>query len=229
MTTPAELPASSSRSISRSGVETRSCGVVWPDWSGQTALIVATGPSATDYDLSVPREGVRCIVIRSSWRLAPWADVLYGLDKEWWIAHQGCPEFRGLKVSPSPTACKVYGLRQVRLKPRADVLVDEIGVLGCGLSSGGGHSGFQACNLAVQFGARRLVLIGFDMTLARGAHWLPNDRGVARPDAGRVASWRQSMDACAPRFAELGVEVINASRGSALSAYRKMELTEALS
>lgn len=176
---------------------------MWPDWSGQTAVIVGTGPSANH----IEQGSFRSIVIKSSWRLLPTADILYGIDKGWWIANHGAPHFKGLKVSPSPTACKVFGLRQVRLKSRAEILLGESGVLGCGLKTGGGFSGFQAINLAIQLGSKQIILMGFDMNLFKGAHWNSDQAGVAKPDAGRVESWRVALDGCAPQFKELGVEV----------------------
>lgn len=172
----------------------------------------------------------RAFAIKSSWRLAPWADALYGLDKGWWIANCGAAEFEGLKFSPSPTICRIYsGIREIRLKTKAEVLIGQTGVIGCGLKSGGGHSGFQAMNLAVQFGAKRILLVGFDMQMDKGAHWNPGERGVAKPDANRFETWRREMDGCADQIAGLGVDVINCSMGSALTAYRKVQLTEVLS
>ena len=200
----------------------------WPDWSGETAVIVGTGPSAAKAPLDIARGRAKVFVIKSAWELAPWADALYGLDKGWWLANHGTPQFKGLKFSPSPTACNVYKLTFVALKPRAEILTDKPGVIGCGLRTGGGHSGFHAINLAIQFGAKKLVLVGFDMTLANGDHWKPNDRGVGKPDAGRTESWRASLDACAPQFRKLGVEILNASEGSALREFEKVTLERAL-
>lgn len=200
---------------------------MWPDWSGETAVIVGTGPSAKDAPLDHARGLARAITVKSAWRLAPWCDVILGIDKGWWLANSGVPEFKGLKVTPSPTAARVFGLRQVRLKARAEILTGETGVLGCGLRTGGGHSGFQAINLAIQFGAKKIVLVGFDMTLAGGAHWNSDYRGVGKPDAGRVESWRVALDGCAGQFKALGVDVMVVG-ASALTAYPKMTLAEAL-
>lgn len=200
----------------------------WPDWRGQTAVIVATGPSAADAPLIEAKGLARVIVIKSSWRLAPWADVLYGCDKGWWIESRCAPQFKGRKFSPSPTVCKVCrDVTLVTLIAKARILTDEIGRIGCGLRTGGGHSGFHAINLAVQFGAKRIVLVGFDMRLDNGAHWHA-DAAQRRKNAKDVAECRDALDACAPQFVELGVEVINASDVSALSAYPKMSLMEAI-
>lgn len=200
----------------------------WPDWRGQTAVVVATGPSAASAALEEIKGKARVIAIKSSWQLCPWADVLYGIDRPWWIANNGAPEFRRMKVSPSPKACNLFGCRLVEVRPRAQILTGNIGVLGCGSNKGGGHSGFQAINLAIQFAASRIVLVGFDMTLERGAHWHKEGHGVAPADANRVKRWREDMDACAPQFVALGVTVINATPESALQQYRKLPLHTAL-
>lgn len=105
-----------------------------------------------------------------------------------------------------------------------EILVDQPGVLG-----DAGNSGFQAVNLAVQLGARRLLLIGFDMRLDLGIHWHgKHGRGLNNPTEANVAKWRRILDAAAPRLAALGVSVVNCSAVSALEAYPKMTLTEAL-
>lgn len=202
----------------------------WPDWSGGTVVIVATGPSAQLVPLSQVKGRARVIAIKTSWHLAPWADALYGCDYTWWVEARGVPKFRQLKFCPSPRVCKVYSdIRLIRLKSVERIVVGETGLVGCGHRSGGGHSGFHAINLAVQFGARRIVLAGFDMTLRGGQHWHPHQPGTqARKDPKIVEECRVALDACAPQFAELGVEVINASAGSALRNYRKMSLVEAV-
>lgn len=200
----------------------------WPDWSGKPAVVIGTGPSAA-IELEVARGRATVFAVKSTWRLAAWADALYACDRSWWIANDGVPDFRGLKFSPSPIVCSVYSdVTKVRLKARAAILTDEVGTIGCGLRSGGGHSGFQAINLAVQFGAKRILLVGFDMTLANGAHWTDDYRGVAPPDANRVESWRVAMDGCAAQFRDLGIEVVNCATASALTAYPKVPLNEAL-
>ena len=195
--------------------------VSWPDWSGETALIVGTGASVSGAPLYLAEGVFKCIVVKSAYELAPWADVLYGIDMGWWIARRGAPKFKGLKVTPSPRAAKVFNLRQVRLKTGARIIREPIGTLGCGLRDGGGHSGWQAINLAIQFGATRIVLVGFDM---HDGHWKPNDPGVAKPDHMRTKRWRDEMDAAVDEFR--GVEVINATPGSALKSYPFKPLME---
>lgn len=96
-------------------------------------------------------------------------------------------------------------------------------------SKGGGNSGFQALNLAVQFGAKRIILVGFDMRLDHGVHWHgPHGKGLNNPRDPLFASWRDALNGAAPTLAALGVEVLNASAISALTAYPIMDLREAV-
>lgn len=189
--------------------------VEWPDWSGETALIVGTGPSAAALPLHLAANKARCIAVKSAWKFADWADVLYGIDVDWWLTNRGVPQFKGLKVTPSPTAARLFGLRQVKTVLGARIVLEK-GKLGCGLRHGGGHSGWQAINLAVQFGARRIILVGFEM---RGPRFNSHEAGVARLDPDRTERWRREMDEAAGEFAAIGCEVINATPDSALTAY----------
>lgn len=117
------------------------------------------------------------------------------------------------------------GLRQVGIaRGRDEILVNEPGILG-----DGGNSGFQAINVAVQCGATRLILVGFDMRLDLGIHWHgKHGRGLNNPTERNLAKWRGVIDGCAPRLAELGVSVVNASAISALEAYPKIPIEEAI-
>ena len=92
----------------------------------------------------------------------------------------------------------------------------------------GGNGGFQALNLAVQFGAVRIILVGYDMTLDHGVHWHgKHPKGLHNPVPGAVARWRRVLEKSAPILRAAGITVINASERSALVAYAKMSLLEA--
>jgi len=53
------------------------------EWPGETAFIVAGGPSVLKQDLEALR-GRRVIVINSSVFAVPWADILFFGDWRWW-------------------------------------------------------------------------------------------------------------------------------------------------
>jgi hypothetical protein len=82
----------------------------------------------------------------------------------------------------------------------------------------GGNSGFQAINLAVLMGARRIVLTGYDMKPGADGrkHW--HDAGA---HVGGWPVWRRWIDNLATirpsiEGAGLNVEIFNATRETAI-------------
>lgn len=93
----------------------------------------------------------------------------------------------------------------------------------------GSNSGFQAVNLALQLGAGRILLCGFDCSLEKGTHFHGRHPSpLNNPRQASVDRWRGILDAQAPLFQELGVPVINCSPHSRLTAYPRRPLLEAL-
>lgn len=194
-----------------------------PDWRGACAVVVAGGPSAAAVDLARARGKARALAVNEGWQLAPWAEVLYACDGAWWGLRQGVQEFAGLKVTADHAAALAFpGLHLIRVRHGIDRMSFVPGEVGWG-----GNSGFHAVNLAAQFGAARIVLVGFDMHVAGGVHWHGrHPRGLNNPDARNTARWRRLMDAAAPDLAARGIEVLNASPTSALTAYAKVHFDD---
>jgi hypothetical protein len=157
----------------------------------------------------------------------PWADVLYACDAWWWEYYGGCPGFHGEKWSthdqnanPKLEIAAKYGVSLVR------------GQCGDGFSTDpsiihyGSNSGFQAINLAMLFGARRILLVGFDMSSPNGkTHFFghhPSFRGQPRYE-----SFVGAYNDAAKRL-QTGVEIINCTPGSALRCFPKADLIEAM-
>lgn len=133
-----------------------------PRWQGKRCVVAATGPSLTPKVAEAIRSE-HIIAVNDAYRLIPWADVLYACDAHWWD-HHGVPLFPNQlwsshddKLNPKLKCAKQYGLHLVA------------GRYGQGFSYDpsfihyGSNSGFQAINLAILFGANRIVLVGFDM------------------------------------------------------------------
>ena len=202
--------------------------VEWfPDWRGELCAVVASGPSAKSAPIGALQGKARAIAVNESWRLCPWADVLYGCDAKWWRWRGGVPEFLGMKVSQDAEACHAYpGIRKVDIvNTNSNEIVLEPGRIGSG-----GNSGFQALNLAVQFGATRILLIGFDMRVDLGEHWHPRHYPpLSNPHPNdNLPRWRWALDGAAGALTTLGVKVFNCSAVSSLRAYPKMTIEEAL-
>lgn len=160
-------------------------------------------------------------------RLAPWADVVYGCDGPWWRFRNGLPEFSGVKLSNDTPACTAYrDLHKVEVLDHNKLEFSTPGVLGTG-----GNSGFQAINLAAQFGVNRILLIGFDMNATAALHWYGRNtwRGANNPAVSNFMRWRDAIFAQAPVLKAMGIDVVNASRESALTCFVHKPIEQALS
>ena len=196
-------------------------------WPGQTLACLGGGPSLNQDQVELLRGRARVIAVNDAWRLAPWAEVLYACDWRWWLKHDGVPEFRGLKVTLSNSCGHLDAYPDIKI-------VENTGSQGLeraptGLRTGR-NGGYQAINLALHLGARRILLLGYDMKAdaAGRTHWF-----------GDHADWPTRASVFAgvmlPHFAglateleALGVAVLNCTPGSALDVFPKIPLEQAL-
>lgn len=137
----------------------------------------------------------RVAAVSDAYRLAPWADVLVSTDAAWWAMHADAKQFAGEKYTGAPVFLPVPGVTRALW------------------STPGTNSGLLACKTVHALGATRILLCGFDM---RGSHFF----GSHPPGLGSTAP--QRFPALRQQFAEwrpAGVEIINCTPGSALTAY----------
>lgn len=186
---------------------------------------MASGPSAKDVDLSRAKGRAKVIAINSSWRLVPWADMLFACDANWWNKNDGAPEFEGVKLCIEQSACEEWGLeRVICMKPDDRFYHEPKGTVGWG-----GNSGFHCLNLGVQFGVKRILLVGYDMSIRNGLHWHgAHPAGLNNPTAGNAERWRRSIDAAAREIEKTGIEVLNCSPKSALRNYPKAKFEDVI-
>jgi hypothetical protein len=93
----------------------------------------------------------------------------------------------------------------------------------------GSHSGYQMINLLTLLGVSRIVLLGYDGQTGPGnkKHWF-GDHPIPTPHTVfdiMVAKYRLMVKP----LQDLGVEVLNASPGSAIDAFPKVALESILS
>jgi hypothetical protein len=200
----------------------------WPQWRGETIAIIGSGPSAKKAGVDRLQYRTRVIAINESWQLAPWADMIYACDGNWWKLHDGLKRFKGLKVTYDTQACDLYrDLHRIEIPDRKsdELLLEPLGYVGAG-----GNSGFQALNLAVQLGGKRILLVGYDMRVDLGEHWHPRHYPpLSNPHPNdNLPRWRAALDKAHGFLAQHGIEVVNCSPVSLLKAYPKMTIEEAL-
>lgn len=188
-------------------------------------VICASGPSMLRVDLSLLRRfrSWRVMVINNTWELIPWADVLYAGDGQWWERYSDeAAVFRGEKWTSDAHAAVRHGLHWVRSRAGAGLCrIPRI-------VHSGGNSGYRGINLAYHFGARKIVLLGFDMHRREGGHWHGEHAGMLSAPANHILAWRHAFPALASDLSDAGVRVVNATDGSALDCFPKATLREAL-
>lgn len=198
------------------------------DWSGECAVIVAGGPSVKLVPVAAAHERfprARFIAVNNAWKLCRWAEILYACDAGWWRQQEGAAGFLGVKLTQDGTTHKRYpDVQRVNIRRGCNaMLFDHKGELGWG-----GNGGFHALNLAAQFGAKRIVLLGYDMSLEHGTHWHGRHIGLNNPSVRSLDKWCGFLDESAPVLRARGIDVVIGSPNSRLTAFRKIPLMEAL-
>jgi hypothetical protein len=159
--------------------------------------------------------------------------VLYAADLLWWRRNlPALLAFGGLLACPVDAAAvdpriKVAPLAWRNFASREASMQMEFGP--AGEIGHGGHSGFQAINLAVHFGATRIALLGFDLHVApRGPlhHYGEHPAPLRNPTPRLLAEWAKTLDRQAPALAAHGIELVNATPHSVLTAFPKMNVQE---
>ena len=200
----------------------------WQDWRGECCAIVAGGPSVKAVGVELLRNRIHVIAVKESVDLCPWADVVYGCDGAWWRHRKGMSEFRGLKIAYDPRACTEFGLQKIHIENASTdkMLFDEPGMIGSG-----GNSGFQAANLAAQFGATGILMIGFDMEHTNGgAHWYGRNNWLncSNPLESNFKRWRTAFRGSAHQLKTIGIDVVDASPNGKLDCFRKRSIGDAM-
>lgn len=195
----------------------------WPAWQGRAVAIIASGVSAKQVNIAALRGRLPVMAIKENHELAPWADAVYGCDAAWWRNVNGLPNFKGLKISQdSMLFGRFRDLQFIKVVSKSnDALFEEYGVVGAG-----GNSGHQALNLVAQFGATRIMLIGFDAHGRSGLHWYGRNQGVGRnnPTEEQFRRWQLAFAKAAPVLEQRGIDVVNTSRISMLRCFRRQDL-----
>lgn len=183
----------------------------------KTAVCIASGTSLTKEDVEYCKGKATVYVVNNCYQIAPWADVLYACDEEWWDAYK--PEFAGSKWTININAAKKYNLNLIGHDSQALFCETE-------QIATGNNGGFQAINLAYLHGFRRILLLGYDYQNS-GQHWHGQHKGNLNksPDMTR---WIKHINNAYPLMVKAGLEIINCSRDTAINSIPRSTITQEL-
>lgn len=195
-------------------------------------VVAAPGPSLTPEVAAQVREsGLPVVAVQDAYRLLPFADVLYGCDRRWWNEREGCPDFQGEKWSSHSVsasfednkdeAARRWGLNLI-LGQDGETFAREPDVIHYG-----SNSGFQAVNLAIQFGATFIVLVGFDMRMVGGKRHFFGDHAAPLRNTEDYSGFVTAFTKAAAKL-PAHITIINCTPGSALTCFPMMSLEDAI-
>lgn len=199
-------------------------------WQGGTAVAMASGPSLTAEDVEAVRAwraagaGRYVGVTNTTFRSALWADLLYAADKKWWDAYhtEVRATFTGELWTQDDAARKHYGIRHVQCEQRFGL--SRI----AGVVHNGGNSGHQLVGLLANQGVRKIILLGYDMQLTNGAAHHHGDHPKPLRQNTAFDTWRRNFRELALDAKTAGIELLNATRITALPWVPRIALELAL-
>lgn len=195
------------------------------NWRDHTAVVVASGPSLTDEQITlIEHSVVFTIAVNNSYAKLQHPDVVYACDYLWWKlnhmkAKQNIP--RRQLWTQDRAAAEQFQLSHIQWEGK-----DGLGKRGLRVN---GNSGAGAINLAYHFGARRILLVGMDMKPGPNGekHWHP-DHPKPLVQGQQFEEWRKKMGVLAADLKTEGVTVVNCTPGSALTCFPMGDLEQEL-
>ena len=176
-----------------------------------TFIVCASGQSLTQDDVNYCKGKGKVIVINNTYQLAPWAYALWACDGVWWKAYPEAMKFKGRKLSVQNDQVEKI------------TTIDKAG-LGLKKVHTGGNGGYQAINWAFLQGAKKIILLGFDM---HGTHWHGlHERGLN--NCHPFAQWITAFNRMAKDIEKTDTKVINCTPNSALDCFKKQDLRKTI-
>jgi hypothetical protein len=220
-------------------------------WAGGDVWILGGGPSVPK-QFSIPESLVHAVVagtsppsvyspymsflhdkhvigINVAYYIGDWIDMVFFGDGSFFTKHKdNLARFPGLKVSCDPNCNKIPWIKYlVRDTSHPKGISIKAGAV-----SWNCNSGSAAISVAVQAGAKRIILLGFDMSLDNNIqHWhnmygKPTDPKTVSKSLLTFASHLSGFPVIAQDAKRLGVEIINASPNSTIPQFPKFSVKE---
>lgn len=184
--------------------------MVKPRWDGETVVCIASGASLAPEDCQrIEDFELRTIAVNSSWKAARFAEVVYGGDYAFWKNYKD-----EIDIDAEFWSCSQAAVKQFKLQLHA--------------IQGGYNSGMRAIQLAMEFGARRIILLGYDCSIKKGIHWHGKHTKTRNPDTLRCIKWKTQFQQVANEAQQKQVEIINCSRYTEIPFFPRQSLEKLL-
>lgn len=217
-------------------------------WEGGDVWILGGGPSVPK-QFDIPDKVVQSVVsgkelpsiyspymsflhdkhvigINVAYLIGDWIDMVFFGDASFFLPHQQrLAAWSGLKVS---CHAGVNKHNWVKYLPKQNEKTRGIST-NPGMVSWNGNSGAAAISVAAHTGAKRIVLLGFDMNLdGNRQHWHDLYHRGDKPNLKKLPFNRhlRGFPDIAKDARHLGITILNASPDSAITVFRKVTVKE---
>lgn len=203
------------------------------DWGNRPVAIIGGGPSLRAFDFRRLKGRFTILAVNASMFDIPFADAGFSIDRRaarnWWPRIRDEVRFPFFLTIPDP-----FLVNFSRPRPPSVIFLRRVAGTAFttfpGAISSGGTSGFGALHFAFLKGARRITLFGFDYRPSPQGVWHHNEQHYF-PHQQQLSDWQvwaQNFHDAVPALRGAGVEVINASPSSAITAFPRVSIEEAL-
>ena len=216
-------------------------------WEGGDVWILGGGPSVPK-QFNIPDKVVQEVVagaspsvyspymsflhnkhvigINVAYLIGDWIDMVFFGDASFFLPHQQrLALFPGMKVSCHAGVEKYKWVRYVGKDPNKTKGISN----NLNMVSWNGNSGAAAISVAAHAGAKRIMLLGFDMSLDNNRqHWHDIYHRGNKPDLKKMPFNRhlRGFSDIAKDARRLGIEIVNVSPNSAINEFRKVSLKD---
>lgn len=185
-----------------------------PREHNDVVAVLASGPSLgwDDYaDVKLIESlKIKTIAVNSTWRCVRFCDVIYAGDTCWWRYEAGKIDIEAERWTCAKSAMRLYGCqyRDRKVKP-------------------GYNSGANAVEVAANvYGAKAVIMLGFDCSIKHGSHHHGNHKKTPNPNADRMPQWKKQFKSLLSVCENS--RLINCSRYTEIDFIERMDLKKAV-
>lgn len=192
-----------------------------PLWAGETAFLLAGGPSLRGFAAEQLR-GRRVLALKESCLIAPFAPMMFFADNSWFLRERGLIDGFGGEVV---TVAKNAADTRCRLMRRGD---KEGLAAAPDTLNGADTSAAFAIDLLAHLGVARIGLLGMDLGHDPFGPARHHTRNPVKPRAESFDLMAATLATKAASLAARGIAVFNCTPGGRLDIWPRVNLTELL-
>ena len=196
-------------------------GKVDPLWKGETVYLIGGGPSLAKFEWN-RLKNKKTIAINKAIQFYPNADALYWTDgRVYTWFREDIDSFKGLKYTIRANGKEDITSLKRGKKFGIEWAKDTI--------AHGNNSGCAAINLAIHLGAKRIILLGYDMGNNGTVSHFHDGYPVNATGANIYKNqFMPAFDAIAEEIKGKGIQIFNACPTSKLNSFKKITIEEGL-